>query len=169
MPISKKHGLPKKEDRKPSANRVKLPGGRYRATHITKFYQVDEVVDHVYCDIANGVSKSDILQKLTNGLYEPQDKPLGQASADDYYNAAVERFRLDKSPDEEQMRAIFYGRYEALLEEAVKKGDIYNARAVLDSMSKIFGIERKTPDTAIQVNTNNDSVQINFGFDNDKN
>ena len=47
----------------------------------------------------------------------------------------------------------------------MKKGDIYNARGILDSMSRIFGIEKKTPDTAIMINSDKEGgVTVNFGF-----
>ena len=63
---------------------------------------------------------------------------------------------------------MFYGRYESLLADAIEKGDIYNARCILDSMSRIFGVERKTPDTAIQINSDKENgITINFGFQKD--
>lgn len=61
---------------------------------------------------------------------------------------------------------MFFGRYESLLADAVKKGDLYNARGILDSMARIFGVEKKdAPQTAIQINNNKEGITINFGFD----
>ena len=62
--------------------------------------------------------------------------------------------------------AVFdYNRYESLLETAIKKGDIFNARGILDSMSKIFlGVDKQQNN--IQINNNKDGITIKFGFDN---
>ena len=61
---------------------------------------------------------------------------------------------------------VFYSRYESLFEEAVKNNDIYSAKSILDSMSRIFGIEQKTPSQAIQINNGgDDKIVINFGLD----
>ena len=62
---------------------------------------------------------------------------------------------------------MFYGRYEAILEQCIKNGDMYNARATLDSMARIFGIERKTPDTQVNIQNNSENIKISFGFAND--
>lgn len=131
-----------------------------------KYNKADDLVELVYCDIANGVSRSVIIDKITKGVYEGMERPFAARTAANYYNAALERFAVDTDIEAEKLRQMFYGRYEALLEEAVKKGDIYNAKGILDSMCKIFGIERKEPTTAIQINSDKEGgVTVNFGFD----
>ena len=136
---------------------------------MTEMYTTaDETVDSVYADIANGVSRSDCLQKIQQGMYG--NKPVKARQSAYIYNAALDRFAVDCDIEAERLRNVFFGRYEALLEEAVKKGDLYNARGILDSMSRIFGVERKTPDTAIQINSDKDGgITVNFGFNNDEN
>jgi hypothetical protein len=129
-----------------------------------KYNAADALVEQCYCDIANGVSRSTVIQKITQGTYEGMARPLAKRTAAYYYNAALDRFAEDTDVESEKLRQMFYGRYEALLEEAVKKGDIYNARNILDSMCRIFGVERKVPDTAIMVNGGD--IKISFGFDN---
>jgi len=132
-----------------------------------KYNAADELVSLVYCDIANGVSRSQVIDKITKGAYEGMARPLAARTAAYYYNAALDRFAVDCDVEAEKLRQMFYGRYEALLEEAVKKGDIYNARGILDSMSRIFGVERKVPDTAIMINSDKEGgVTVNFGFEN---
>lgn len=128
------------------------------------YNKADETVDAVYCDIANGMSRSQILNKIQLGAYG--NRPVKARQSAYIYNAALDRFAVDCDVEAERLRQVFYGRYESLLEEAVKKGDLFNARGILDSMSKIFGIERKTPDTAIMINSDKENgITVNFGFD----
>lgn len=160
--LAKSHSNKSKSTRKAK----KTPGTMGMPTLTEKYNKADALVELVYCDIANGVSRSVVIDKITKGVYEGMERPLAARTAANYYNAALDRFAVDTDIEAEKLRKMFYGRYEALLEEAVKKGDIYNARNILDSMSRIFGIERKTPDTAIQIVNNKEGININFGFDN---
>lgn len=164
--LSKSHSLPSKKDRKAKKNPVLSDGG---VPTLTKQYtKSDDLVGLVYVDIANGVSRSDCIEKITKGLYEGMERPLATRTAHNYYNAALDRFAVDCDIEAEKLRKMFYGRYESLLADAIEKGDIYNARGILDSMSRIFGVERKTPDTAIQINSDKENgITINFGFQKD--
>lgn len=163
--LAKTHSKQSKLDRKAKKN-PPIVGG---VPTLTEAYnKADDLVSQVYCDIANGVSRSVVIEKITKGAYEGMEKPLAPRTAANYYNAALDRFAVDTDIEAEKLRQMFYTRYESLLEEAVKKGDLYNARGILDSMSRIFGIERKTPDTAIMINSDKENgVTINFGFNRD--
>ena len=162
MALAKSHGNKSKADRKAK----KTPLTKGMPTLTDKYNKADALVEQCYCDIANGVSRSVVIDKITKGVYDGMERPLAARTAAYYYNAALDRFAVDTDIEAEKLRKMFYGRYEALLEEAVKKGDIYNARGILDSMSRIFGIERKEPQTAIQINSDKEGgVTVNFGFD----
>ena len=160
--LAKSHGNKSKALRKAK----KSPGSKGYPTLTDAYNKADALVEQCYCDIANGVSRSVVIDKITKGVYEGMERPLAARTAANYYNAALDRFAVDTDIEAEKLRQMFYTRYETLLEEAVKKGDIYNARGILDSMSRIFGVERKTPDTAIQIVNNKEGININFGFDN---
>lgn len=161
MSLTQSHSLTSKKDRKAKKN----PPIRGGVPTLTESYnKADDLVSLVYVDIANGVSRSDVIEKITKGLYDGMERPLATRTAHNYYNAALDRFAVDCDIEAEKLRKMFYGRYESLLEECIRKGDMYNARGVLDSMSRIFGVERKTPDTAIQINNNKDGITVNFGF-----
>ncbi len=160
--LAKSHGDKSKKTR--VAKRIPTPKGNI-PIKTDAYNAADELVTLVYCDIANGVSRSQIIDKITKGVYESMERPLAARTAANYYNAALDRFAVDCDVEAERLRQMFYGRYEALLEDAVQKGDIYNAKGILDSMCRIFGIERKTPDTAIMINSDKENgVTINFGF-----
>lgn len=160
--LSPSHSLRSKKDRKAK----KTPTRNGMPTLTEAYNKADDLVSLVYVDIANGVSRSDCLDKLKQGLYG--NKPYKARQAALYYNAALDRFAVDTDIEAEKLRKMFYGRYEALLEEAVRKGDIFNARGILDSMSRIFGVERKEPKTAIQINSSKEGVVVNFGFQNNE-
>lgn len=161
--LSEDHLLPTKRQR------YKKGSTFLERAHSALFNTADDIIDDVYVDIANGVSRSDITQKLINGLYSSQkgqQKNMSYRQAQEYWNTALERMHYNKDIELDKLRDVFYSRYEALFEEAVKKNDIYNAKAILDSMSKIFGIEQKTPQNAIQINNGgDDKIVINFGLD----
>jgi hypothetical protein len=130
------------------------------------FNTADDVLDEVYCDIANGVSRSDITQKLMKGLYEPQKRGMTYRTAQEYYNCALDRMHFNTDVEHAELKDIFYTRYESLLETAIKKGDIFNAKGVLDSMAKIFlGMDKQQNN--IQINNNKDGITIKFGFSKD--
>lgn len=163
--LAKSHGNKSKAVRKAK----KTPTNNGMPTLTDAYNKADDLVSQVYCDIANGVSRSVVIEKITKGVYNGMERPFCKRTAAYYYTAALDRFAVDTDIEAEKLRKMFYGRYEALLEEAVKKGDLYNARGILDSMSRIFGIERKTPDTAIMINSDKEGgVTVNFGFSSDK-
>ena len=160
--LAKSHGKTDAKQRK--AKKAPLCNTGLAPTLTEKYNTLDETISLIYVDIANGVSRSDCLQKVQEGLYN--NKPVKARQAAYYYNAALDRFAEDRNIESEKLRDMFFGRYESLLADAVKKGDLYNARGILDSMARIFGVERKdAPQTAIQINNNKEGITVNFGFD----
>lgn len=139
----------------------------------TLFNNVDDVLDDVYVDICNGVARSDITQKLMNGQYESQrgqQKKMTYRTANEYWNTALDRMHYNTDIEHAELKDIFYNRYEALLESAIKKNDIFNAKGILDSMAKIFlvGDMKQSQNAQIEVNTKDSKVTISFGFSQDK-
>ena len=161
MPLAASHNLPNKKDRKVKI--TKTPKGYIKLS--TKYQEAEDVIDQVYTDICNGVSRFDCLQKLQRGAY---GKEVKKRQANYYYSAAFDRLAINTDIEAEKLRNLLYTRYETLLEEAVKRNDIFNARGVLDSMAKIFLGVRENQ-TNIQLNNNSDGITINFGFQKDDN
>lgn len=160
--LAKSHGKADAKQRK--AKKAPICKTGLAPTLTEKYNGIEETVYLIYIDIANGVSRSDCLQKIQEGLYN--NKPVKARQAAYYYNAALDRFAEDRNIESEKLRDMFFGRYESLLADAVKKGDLYNARGILDSMARIFGVEKKdAPQTAIQINNNKEGITVNFGFD----
>lgn len=160
MSLSPTHSRASKKNRKMIDNGKPIQNVM---TQELQYSKSDELVELVYVDIANGASRSDCIQKLKEGTYG--NKPYSPRQSQYYYNAALDRFAVDTDIEAEKLRNLFYGRYESLLNDAIAKGDIYNARGILDSMSRIFGVEKKMPQNAIQIQGGDEKIVINFGLD----
>lgn len=134
------------------------------------FNNADNVIDDVYCDICNGVSRSEITQKLINGMYDSQthqQSKMTYRTANEYYNTALDRMHFNTDVEHQRLKDIFYTRYESLLEEAIKKGDIFNAKGILDSMAKIFLGDDKDKNR-IEIKNDKEGITIKFGFAKDE-
>ena len=159
--LAKTHGEKSKKVRKAK----KTPASKGCPTLTEDYNKADDLVSLVYVDICNGVSRSDVIQKLQLGEYG--NKPYKARQSAYYYNAALDRFAVDTDIEAEKLRDMFYSRYETILAECMKRNDLFNARATLDSMAKIFLGIRDGNQTNIQVNSDKDGgITINFGFDN---
>lgn len=155
------------DKRKRVAKRSPISKKGIAPTLTEDYNKADDTVSQVYVDIANGMSRSDCLEKIQKGLYG--NRPVGARQSAYVYNAALDRFAVDRNIEDGKLRDMFFGRYESLLADAIKKGDIFNAKGILDSMSKIFlGVDKK-PDTAIQIVNNKEGITVNFGFNDDSN
>lgn len=155
--LNEDHLLPSKLQRYKRGNKF------VERAHSALFNNADDILDEVYVDICNGVARSDITQKLMKGFYEPQKRGMTYRTAQEYYNCALDRMHYNTDVEHARLKDIFYNRYESLLETAIKKGDVYNAKGVLDSMAKIFlGMDKAQNN--IQINNNKDGITIHFGF-----
>lgn len=161
--LAKTHGEKSKKERKAK----KTPAKNGMPTLTEDYNKADDLVSLVYVDICNGVSRSDVIQKLQLGEYG--NKPIKARQSAYYYNAALDRFAVDTDIEAEKLRDMFYARYETILAECMKRNDVFNARATLDSMAKIFLGVRDGNQTNIQVNNNSDGkVVVTFGFGENK-
>lgn len=154
--LSKVHSKVRKADRKGN--------DRWQRDGQLTFSESDTVVDKIYKDICKGVAKSEIFKKLDACEYG--NNKVSKRQYYFYYNAAFDRCHFDCDIEAEKLRDMMFSRYEKLLLDATEKGDVYNARCVLDSMAKVFGIGARQGDTLVQINGGSDGITVNFGFDN---
>ena len=160
--LAKSHGSKTKKDRKAK----RTPANKGMPTLTDAYNAADALVEQCYCDIANGVSRSTVIQKITQGAYEGMERPLAPRTAANYYNAALDRFAVDTDIEADRLRNLFWGRYEALYEDCVKNNDRYNARGCLDSMGKIFlGMGREK--ALIEINKDGGNLTVSFNLNND--
>ena len=156
MPISPRHSLQKKKER-----RISSAEGIARK-EVEMFNSADEIVELVYTDICNGVSRRDCQKKLTLGEYG--NKPISTRQGQYSQRAALDQLAENTDIEAKRLKDVLWSRYESLLETAIRKDDIYNAKGILDSMAKIFGLEQKTPTNAILINGGDEKIVVNFGL-----
>lgn len=161
MPFSESHSLPTYQERKKA--KLKSSGSK----RFEDWLNADKIVDEVYVDLVNGLTKSDIVQKIGAGLYSVQKgKGIGYRTAIDYLNAAQQRLAYDFEKDAEKLRADLYSKMMAVYADCMKANDRYNALNALDKLMKLTGVANDKPSTAIQINSDKEGgVTVNFGFD----
>lgn len=140
--------------------------GHINGNNKTLYAKIEETLQLIICDIANGVSRSDCIQKVREGMYG--NKPVGQRQSEFYYKAALDRIHEDRQEEVERLKDLMYTRYESLLADCIKENDRSNARAILDSMAKLF-IGYNEKQTNIQINSQDNQMMIKFGFEKDDN
>jgi len=156
------HSLPTFKERK--AAKLKEGG-----TNFSKWLKADKIVDEIYVDLCNGFTKSDIIQKIMEGMYEHQEgKGIKERTAFDYLKAAQQRLMYDFESQAEEMRADLYGKLIAVYADAVKCNDRYNAIQAVNTIMKLTGVAKDRPQNNIQVNANQEGITINFGFKKDE-
>lgn len=153
--FAKTHSLPTFEERK----KAKLEES---AHNYTRWLNTDEIISDIYVDMANGYTNSDILEKLTKGLYEGQKKPLGVRTAQDYISAARDRMHYDFEAQAKVLREDLYNKLISVYADAIQNNDRYNALIAVDKIMKLTGVGQSQNN--IQVNANKEGVTINFGF-----
>ena len=156
--FAESHSLPTYKERRAA----KMKGG---ATNFARWLRTDKIVDEVYVDIINGFSKSDIVQKMSEGLYENQNgKPIKERTALEYLAAAQQRLAFDFEKNAETLRADLYAKLTSVYQEAIQKGDRYNAIQAIQTLMKLTGVALDKPQNNIQINANKEGININFGF-----
>ena len=150
------HSLPKYEQRKAAAKKS------YRS--MKRWMKADEMVTEIYVDLCNGLTKSDIVEKVTQGLYENQSKPLSVRSASDYLDAAYRRMQYDFESQAEELRAELYAKLMTIYADSIKANDRYNALQTIDRIMKLTGVAQDKPTNNVLVNATKEGITINFGF-----
>lgn len=155
--FAKTHSLPTFAERK----KAKLEESNY---NYTKWLNTDEIISDIYVDMANGYTNSDILEKLTKGLYEGQKKPLGVRTAHEYMAAARDRMHYDFEAQAKVLREDLYNKLISVYADAIQNNDRYNALIAVDKIMKLTGVGQPQQQNNIQVNASKEGITINFGF-----
>lgn len=127
-----------------------------------KYQEIEDLIAAITADIVNGVSRSDIITKLKEGMYEEQSQPYKESTAVNYYWAGTKRLREDREDDIEVLKDKLYSQYYQLYADAMLVGNTIGAKSVLDSIAKLFIGDTKN------VNLNgklDEKINISFGFD----
>ena len=141
MSIIRSHTRPK-EERK-SLSKLANKHVKYK-----DYEYVEGMLSLIICDIINGLQKSDVINKLELQLYEGQRQPYKYKTAEMYYYTAIQRIREDREQEVEELRDKLYSQYYSLYADAVKNGNTFVAKQVLDSIAKVFAV---TPDKKVDI------------------
>ena len=57
-----------------------------------------------------------------------------------------------------------YAKLTSVYQEAIQKGDRYNAINAIQTLMKLTGVALDKPQNNIQINANKEGININFGF-----
>lgn len=155
--FAESHSLPTFKERKAA----KLANGGRK---LYRWMEADELVSLIYVDLANGATKSEVIEKLGKCAYEGQRNPIKKRTATDYLKAALERMKYDFESKAEELRADLYSKLTTVYADAIQNGDRYNAVQALNSIMKLTGVGLDKQQTNIQLNANKEGVVINFGF-----
>lgn len=136
----------------------------YKYSKTKEYEYVENMLQLVIADICNGVTRGDILKKLKDGLYEGQKKPYKDPTCNDYYYTALARIKEDREENIEELKDKLYSQFYSLYADAVKSGNIFVAKQVLDSIAKTF-IPTTKQEMNLEINKNDEKINISFGFD----
>ena len=129
-----------------------------------KYQEIEDLIAAITADIVNGVSRSDIITKLKENMYDEQPQAYKESTAVNYYWAATKRLKEDREEDIETLKDKLYSQYYQLYADAMLVGNTIGAKSVLDSIAKLFIGDTKN------VNLNgklDEKINISFGFDNE--
>lgn len=136
-------------------------------------------LEEMHNDVLRGMTRYRVRRKFLDGEYTLPCTPVADMSKDGrnlerrftaYWDDMIEEFGKEFEKDRDKLRSKFLAKYNYLYEQALLKGDVKDARAILDSMVKLTGCIQETPSTAIQINGSDDGkVVVNFGFIDDEN
>ena len=123
--------------------------------------EVDYLRFLIYKDILNGYNYTKVVEKLKrNGYGTSIDTSNYKLSTyKNYYWDALKMLKVDQSEIDE-LRTLFYQRYENLYNEAMENNDRLTALNTLNSMNKMMGLTTEKVDV-----TTKSVVDIKFGFD----
>lgn len=129
-------------------------------------FEKEELVEIVWCDLVNGVSRFQILKKLENDAYDGHETSKMSRTAK--YNLIQEAYnncQYELGKEKEKQRDLFYERILSVYNDSVDNRDRQNALKALDMMGKLGGLYAKEEK---DVNLNgNINAQITFGLEQD--
>lgn len=146
-----------------SGNRVKVANRRSLKESfgpIDRKLAYESLVTSAYRDICSGLSLTCVRQKIKEGEYGMSG--VSATNADRVVRLAFKRMQADTDLECEELRSIFFGRYETLYRLCLEARDRQTALRCIDSMVKLTGVA-KPEKQQIEVKAG-EGVVINFGL-----
>lgn len=121
-----------------------------------------DTIKAMYQDCIRGKQKWEIKEKWLDGKYK--NNARGEQTFGEYWREMLERFKDEFEKNREDLKSKFLARYMSLYEKAVDKGNIKEARQILDSITKLTGA-----DEPVKADITVKGIEIDFGFGNNNN
>lgn len=135
---------------------------RERKTDRTTFNK-DELMELIWCDILNGVSRYQILLKLERDAYPGFiTSAYKRSSKYKIVKDAYDHCKIELDGNKDKLRQLFYDRLLGLYNDCIENRDRRTALETLKYISKLSGIEE--PEKIELSGTLDNNVNITFGF-----
>ena len=122
----------------------------------------EELVQLIYTDIINGVSRYQIMLKLKRDQYEGfESSKFSRSKQYDLIQEAFENCKIELKEQREQQKELMYQRLLDVYQESRDARDRQNAISALKELKKLMGLD--DPDK-VDVNANV-NVDISFGLE----
>ena len=119
----------------------------------------------IYKDILDGYNYGRVIRKMESDGYESQcpvkTSEMTLEMKRIVYKDALQKLRVDQS-EIDDLRTLYYQRYEKLYQEALESGDRQTALSTLNSMTKMMGLMTEKKDVTLK-----SVVDVKFGFNDD--
>lgn len=130
-------------------------------------YKKEELLELIWCDIMNGVSRYQIKLKLERDAYEGY--PTSTYSRSGQYKLikdAYDKCEIELQGKRDELRKVFYDRFLSLYNDCIENGDRRTALETLKYITKLSGLEE--PEKIELSGTLNENINITFGFNKDE-
>lgn len=133
-----------------------------KQTKVRPKFDREELVQLIYVDLINGVSRYQILLKLKRDQYEGfESSKFSRSKQYDLIQEAYENCKIELKEQKEQQKELMYQRLLDVYQECRDARDRQNAISALKELKKLMGLD--DPDK-VDV-TANVNVDISFGLE----
>lgn len=121
------------------------------------------LIELIWIDLVNGVSRYQILLKLDRNAYEGFDTSrLGRTSRYNYIQEAYNNCKAELQEEKQKQRDLFFERILSVYNDAIENRDRQSALKALDMGIKLSGLYDEKKDINI---TGNINANISFGLE----
>ena len=108
---------------------------------MAKKYDKSDLIEHIVCDILNGVSRYRILKKLEKDAYEGfETSDICRSNRYKIIKAAYDECKVPLAKDKQKMRELQLARLDDILEECRDQNDRNNAINAIKETNKLLGL-----------------------------
>jgi hypothetical protein len=125
-----------------------------------------EKINQLWVDVINGYSKYELMRRLETDYYNWGSDKWSMSQRYKYLREAYDKCEVEFAEERKKQRELMYDRYLSIYQDAVDARDRKSAVNVLDSLSKLMGLNE--PDKVDIKQDVNVSVDFNINNDGEK-